>query len=237
MTFSWKEILLWKISSSSFLTQYNFSHRKPGIFFKKQKAELNFHPCWLAEVSCRYLSKIHSFFWYFNTAISLIFYSIWTPFRLTLIQHAAFGRRLNWWINSPSPITAGKLVLLRLIHPIILLRKKTSLNMFESLFLFSWMLFSLMWISQKRIQLKEGNTEYYACRGSGGSWEVRTHGPMDICPLGGTRTLTASCSFEIYVRLLYTRVLPTCLFSISLTQEPEAEVLSTAAVLCPVKAI
>jgi len=60
--FSWREILLGKRSSFSVLTQYNFSHRNPGILFKKQKAELNPHPCWLTEVSCGYLSKIYSFY-------------------------------------------------------------------------------------------------------------------------------------------------------------------------------
>jgi len=60
--FSWREILLGKSSSFSVLTQYNFSHRNPGILFKKQKAELNPHPCWLTEVSCGYLSKIYLFY-------------------------------------------------------------------------------------------------------------------------------------------------------------------------------
>lgn len=60
--FSWRELLLGKSGSFSVLTQYNFSHRNPGIFFEKQKAELNPWPCWLAEVSCGYLSKIYSFY-------------------------------------------------------------------------------------------------------------------------------------------------------------------------------
>lgn len=60
--FSWRELLLGKSGSFSVLTQYNFSPRNPGIFFEKQKAELNPRPCWLAEVSCGDLNKIYSFY-------------------------------------------------------------------------------------------------------------------------------------------------------------------------------
>jgi len=70
-------------------------------------------------------------------------------------------------------------------------QRKTSLKMFDSLFVFSWMLFSLMQSKSGEDSAEGEKHQCNACRGSGGSWEVRSPALMDSRPLGGMRTLMA----------------------------------------------
>lgn len=102
------------------------------------------------------------------------FYSIWTPFWLILFHSAASGRRLNFggsMLQVPSLLKTCSVEANTRSNP---MQGKTSLNVFRSLILFSWIAFSLVQSNQERIQQRERNSSVMCAEVAmvAGSWSL-----------------------------------------------------------------
>lgn len=131
------------------------------------------------------------------------FYSIWTPFWLILFHSAASGRRLNFggsMLQVPSLLKTCSVEANTRSNP---MQGKTSLNVFRSLILFSWIAFSLVQSNQERIQQRERNSSVMCAEVAmvAGSWSLVGLGTAALL-LGQRRSSLHEIQISLHICVL-----------------------------------